>query len=109
MNLLKLFCWCLTALPALAIAQPASRPDPADPKVSVPPVIYVSPLKQYQPLGDEQINSWKAANDLVEKIGGWQTYAKEAQDAEAPGQPGQAAAPAANPPTQDGHSGHKVK
>ena len=72
-------CFAALALPALAIAQQKARPDPADPKVSVAPVIYVSPLKQYQPLGDEQVTSWKAANDLVEKIGGWQVYAREAQ------------------------------
>jgi hypothetical protein len=111
MNLSKISCWCIAAFafPALAIAQQTARPDPADPRVSVPPVIYVSPLKQYQPLGDEQVTSWKAANELVEKIGGWKTYAKEAQATESPGQPIQPSAPQAKPPIQDGHSGHHVK
>ena len=111
MNLLKIFCLFIAAmaLPAPAVAQKKARPDPADSKVSVPPVIYVSPLKQYQPLGDENVTSWKAANDLVGKIGGWKTYAKEAQATESPGQPIQPSAPQAKPPIQDGHSGHHVK
>ena len=101
------------ALPALAFAQQKARPDPADSNVSVPPVIYVSPLKQYQPLGDEPVTSWKAANDLVEKIGGWQVYAKEAQEpapgAGQPARPVQPPAPQTKPPTQGGHSGHSMK
>jgi len=115
MKRLQIICWYLAAmaLPAPACAQQQARPDPADPKVSVPPVIYVSPLKQYQPLGDEPVTSWKAANDLVEKIGGWQVYAKEAQEpapaAGQPARPAQPPAPQMNPPTQGGHSGHPMK
>lgn len=115
MNSLKVSALCLAALalPALAIAQQKARPDPADPKVSVPPVIYVSPIKQYQPLGDEQVTAWKAANDLVEKIGGWQVYAREAQApapaADQSARPVQPSAPPAKPPTQSGHSGHQMK
>lgn len=115
MNLSKISCWCIAAFafPALAIAQQTARPDPADPRVSVPPVIYVSPLKQYQPLGDEQVTSWKAANELVEKIGGWQVYAKEAQApapaADQSARPDQPPAPKTKPSTQGGHSGHQMK
>ena len=115
MKSLKVSVWCLAALalPALAIAQQKARPDPADPKASVPPVIYVSPLKQYQPLGDEQVTAWKAANDLVEKIGGWKVYANEAQGpapaADQSARPVQPPAPQAKPPNQGGHSGHPMK
>ena len=111
MKLFKIFCWYLAAmaLPALAMAQQKARPDPADPAASVPPAIYVSPMKQYRPLSDEPVTSWKAANELVEKIGGWQTYAKEAQGAESPGQPIQPSAQQAKPPTQDSHSDHQLK
>ena len=115
MKSLKIFCLYVAAmaLAAPAFAQQTTRPDPADPKVSVPPVIYVSPLKQYQPLGDEPVTSWKAANELVEKIGGWQVYAKEAQ-APAPAadqsvRPVQPPVPQVKPPTQGGHSGHPMK
>jgi len=115
MKRLRIICVYLAAmaLSASAFAQQKARPDPADPKVSVPPVIYVSPLKQYQLLGDEPVTSWKAANDRVESIGGWRVYAKEAQEpAPAAGQPArpvQPPAPQMNPPTQGGHSGHPMK
>ena len=106
-------CFAALALPALAIAQQKARPDPADPTASVPPVIYVSPFKQYQPLGDEQVTAWKAANDLVEKIGGWRVYAREAQEpapaAGQPARPGQPPAPQTKPPAQGGHTGHHMK
>ena len=114
MKKLQTICWtvALTALPALAVAQQTARPDPADPRVSVPPVVYVSPLMQYQPLGDEQVTSWKAANDLVEKIGGWRVYTKEAQEptsaTEQAGRPSGQPAPQTNPPAQGGHSGHQM-
>ncbi len=115
MRSLKIFCLYVAAmaLAAPALAQQTARPDPADPKVSVPPVIYVSPLKQYQPLGDEQVTSWKAANELVEKIGGWQVYAKEAQApapaADQSAKPVQPSVPQIKPTTQGGHSGHQMK
>ena len=115
MNSLKISCWYLAAwaFPVLAIAQQTARPDPADPKASVPAVIYVSPLKQYQPLGDEQVTSWKAANELVEKIGGWQVYAKEAQApapaADQSARPDRPPAPPVKPATQGGHAGHQMK
>ena len=114
MKQLQIICCYLAAmaLSAPAFAQNKARPDPADPRVSVPPVIYVSPFKQYQPLGDEAVTSWKAANDLVGKIGGWQVYAKEAQEpAPAAGQPNprdQQPEPQAKPPAHSGHSGHKM-
>lgn len=120
MKKLQIICWtvALTALPALAMAQQKARPDPADSKVSVPPVIYVSPLKQYQPLGDEQVTSWKAANEVVEKAGGWKAYAKEAQQPDvgtkAPASPAQQplssatpSIPQPKPAAHDGHAGHK--
>ena len=115
MKNLRIICWtvAVTALPALAMAQQNTRPDPADPKLSVPLVIYVSPLKQYQPLGEEPVTSWKAANELVEKIGGWQVYAKEAQEPATvsgqPARPGQPPAPLTKPSAHDGHSGHQMK
>ena len=114
MKQLQIICCYLAAmaLHAPAFAQNKARPDPADPRVSVPPVIYVSPFKQYQPLGDEAVTSWKDANDLVEKIGGWRVYTKEAQEptsaTEQAGRPSGQPAPQTNPPAQGGHSGHKM-
>lgn len=42
-------------------------------------ISYTSPMVNYQPFVDGKVTSWKAANDQVGQIGGWRTYAKEAQ------------------------------
>ena len=104
-----------TLLATLAAqAQPAARaarPDPLDPKASVPALSYVSSFSQYRLLGDEKPVSWRDANDTVTRIGGWRVYAREAQQPNpAPAAP---AAPAAVPndkakPMPAGHGGHKM-
>jgi hypothetical protein len=101
------------ALPAATCAQQTARPDPADAAISGPPVIYVSPLQRFQPLGDGQVNAWKASNETVRTIGGWRVYAKEAQEtgsmADLPGQPSRQPAQQVQPPAHGGHSGHKMR
>ena len=65
-----------------AQAQPAAkaaRPDPLDPKASVPALSYESSFSQYRRMGDEKPVSWRDANDTVARIGGWRVYAREAQ------------------------------
>ena len=104
-----------TLLAALtAHAQPAAtaaRPDPLDPKASVPALSYVSSFSRYRLLGDEKPVSWRDANDNVTRIGGWRVYAREAQQPDpAPAVP---AAPAAIPndkakPMPAEHGGHKM-
>lgn len=107
---------CSSALTAQAqSAAPAARPDPLDPKASVPTLIYESPFSPYRRLGDEKPVSWREANDTVARIGGWRVYAREAQQPDA--------APAAKPPAKapeaampaemakpmpPGHGGHKT-
>ena len=114
----------LVALPCgtlTALAQPAAtaaRPDPLDPKASVPALRYESSLLQYRRLGEDQPVAWRDANDAVARIGGWRTYAREAQQPEvAPAAKPAAAAPAAKPkeaakpmpmPMPQGHGGHKM-
>ena len=129
----------LTTLTAQAQAQAqaqaaakAARPDPLDPKASVPALSYESSFSKYRPLGDEKPVSWRDANDTVTRIGGWRAYAREAQQpdpapAAMPGDvkpatnaPGAApatkpadAAPAPKPkdsaqPMPAGHGGHKM-
>lgn len=103
-------------------AQPAAkaaRPDPLDPKASVPALGYESSFAQYRRLGDEKPVSWRDANDTVTRIGGWRVYARESQqpDAAPPTTPAPAAKPAdtlpaAKPmlmpmPMPAGHGGHK--
>ena len=97
----------LMALPALAYAQQKTRPDPADPKAGVPPSVYVSPFKQYQPLGDEPVAPWKSTNEVVEKAGGWKAYAKEAQQPDVGTKPPVSPAQQPKPAGHDGHAGHQ--
>ena len=114
-------------LAALAVqAQPAAkaaRPDPLDPRASVPALSYASSLSEYRKLGDEKRVSWRDANDTVARIGGWRVYAREAQqpDPAPAAKPGDAApatkpadaSPAAKPngsakSMPAGHGGHKM-
>ena len=96
-----------------------AAPDPTDEKNTVPPVLYQSPFRDYRPLGEDKLIPWKAANDEVGRIGGWRTYAKEAQDAAASVNPAAPATPAKAPPSpakppvmeapakpKPGHEGH---
>ena len=99
-----------------AQAQPAAkaaRPDPLDPKASVPALSYESSFLRYRLLGDEKPLSWRDANDTVTRIGGWRAYAREAQQPD-PASAAPPAAPAA-PATKTnekampaGHGGHKM-
>ena len=118
------------AIPFMAIVTAAlslsgasiAAPDPTDEKNTVPPVLYLSPFRDYKPLGEDKAIPWKAANDEVGRIGGWRAYAKEAQDAAAsvkPATPVAPATPAKTPPSpakspvmeapakaKPGHEGH---
>ena len=100
-----------------AQAQPApkaARPDPLDPKASVPALRYESSFSQYRKLGDEKPVSWRDANDTVTRIGGWRVYAREAQQPDpAPAAKPADATAAAKPgdpakPMPAGHGGHKM-
>lgn len=106
-----------------AHAQPLARnkPDPLDPKATVPALTYQSSLSQYRMLGDEKPVSWREANDTVARIGGWRVYARQAQqpDAVSTAKPAATdsvaspAGPASSPvpnetPKPAGHGGHKT-
>lgn len=82
-----------TALPSAAesptpstapAAGSAARVDSRDPKAGVPPATYRSAFAGYRPNVEEKVGSWKDANDIVGRIGGWRVYAKEAREPEAP-------------------------
>ena len=88
----------LLATLTAAQAQPAAtaaRPDPLDPKASVPTLRYESSFAQYRRLSEEKPVSWRDANDTVTRIGGWRVYAREAQQPDPA--PSTAPAPAAKP------------
>ena len=87
------------------LAEPPRAPASA-PARALPAPSYGSALEGYRPFKDQPVTSWRAANELVGRIGGWQAYAREAQGsapaagASAPSSAGPAARPAS------GHSGH---
>ena len=113
--------------PVICIANPQ---DPLDPKAKVPALVYESSLARFRPYGEAKPIAWREANDTVNRIGGWRAYAREAQQADAPGeqvpltqapptqapqaQPPKAQPPKAQPPKEagkppaaPGHGGHK--
>lgn len=105
----------LRGLPALALLVAASitqaqgtparteRLDPLDAQARVPAASYRSPLAGYRPLGDDKRVSWRDANEAVSRIGGWRSYAREAQQ---PAAPAPAAAPASG--ATPAHGGHEM-
>ena len=111
----------LLATLTAAQAQPsaaAARPDPLDPKASVPTLRYESSVAQYRRLGEEKPVSWRDANDTVTRIGGWRVYAREAQQPDPAPTTAPESSPAAKPadtppaakpvPMPAGHGGHKM-
>ena len=62
------------ALPGILMA---AQPDPLDANAAVPAQDYRSPLQDYRAQADEPLQDWRAANDLVGRIGGWRTYSME--------------------------------
>lgn len=71
-----------------------TRPDPLNPAAAVPTAAHTSALARYRSAGDVKVGSWREANDMVARIGGWRVYAREAAQPEA----ARAPAPAASHP-----------
>jgi hypothetical protein len=80
------FAVALTTIAAAAGAQTAAPAAAADPQAASGTADpgYRSPFEAYQRFTQEQVGSWKAANDNVGRIGGWREYAKEARPSAAP-------------------------
>lgn len=102
---------CAAALAAAAQSPPstARKADPLDASASVPALAYESAFSRYRRTADDKAIPWRDANDTAARIGGWRTYAREAQ------QPEPAASTPAAPPSKpdsqampQGHSGHKM-
>ena len=77
----------LFALSALAggvaFAQGESeRKDAATPELPVPPVTYQSAFEGYRPYREQDVDSWRAVNDEVAKIGGHIGVLKAAKNPE---------------------------
>ena len=97
------------------------RPDPLDPKASIPPLVHGSAFLQYRRLADVPVGSWRDANDTVTRIGGWRVYARDAAQPASPAgsmPAGSASAPDMKPAepahavpmpgAKDPHAGHKM-
>jgi hypothetical protein len=71
---------------------------------------YRSPFEGYRGFTEQPVVSWREANELVGRIGGWQAYAREGQAPvkAAPETRAPAAPAAASAPPPGGHSGHKM-
>lgn len=75
------------------ISQPAEAQSEQGPKAeagaavaeilppSTSPSAYKSAFAGYRRFSDEPLMPWRSANDTVRAIGGWQAYAREAQQA----------------------------
>lgn len=96
-----------TQAPAQGTAAPAKRPDPLDAQARVPVVVHSSALSSYRRLGDDRRIEWKEANETVNRIGGWRTYAREAQPGSVGSTPAGSATPAPASGTAPAHGDHK--
>lgn len=75
----------LCAGAAAAIAQPAAgrRADPLDASAVVPAATHESIVGRSRRAADAPPVPWRDANDTAARIGGWRSYAREAQLPEA--------------------------
>ena len=101
---------------SMAWGQAPARPaDPTDARTGGNPVRYESAFSGYRPYTDEKVVSWRATNDLVQKLGGWQAFARDkvpdippvTAPLEDPARKSAAPLPApAKKPDSGGHAGH---
>lgn len=111
---MKNFSIAVALTAALGVSTAAfAAPDPTDPRAGIPTLQYRSPFRDYRPLGEDKPLAWKAANDEVQRIGGWRAYAKESRETPATdvaptASPATPVKPMAEPPAkgQPGHAGH---
>ncbi|MEP7207032.1 MAG: hypothetical protein ABI920_08835 [Casimicrobiaceae bacterium] len=59
---------------------------------------YTSAFDGYRGFADQPVESWRAANDLVGRIGGWQAYARETRPPAPSSGQAASAGPSATPP-----------
>jgi hypothetical protein len=82
---------------AQGTAQAPKRPDPLNADAPVPALVFRSSLANHRRLQDQAVGSWSQANETVNRIGGWRTYAREASRPDAATTPPASAAPSALP------------
>ncbi len=111
---------CIATLVAHAQTPPsAGRRDPLDARARVAPLVYRSSLMPTPAADADKPITWREANDTVTRIGGWRTYAREAQEpvpartvpspAASASAPDGTGKPMVEPmPMPPSHSGHKT-
>ena len=112
------FALAIASMAVVSVAQGQARPTPdssSGKQIDARAVAYESAFKGYRKLEDQPVTSWRDANDLVHRLGGWKAFAggKVPGDSESSSRPAQSpdkAQPAQPPPaTAGGHTGHKTK
>ena len=97
--------------PAAAPAAPAAPAAKATagslPTPTGSPLAFESTLSRYKPMTDQKLGSWREANDMVTRIGGWRSYLKESQTPDAASALPQAAP--VLPVAPNPHAGHGAK
>lgn len=88
----------LLVLPWSASMAQTPAAAPAISSAQAAPAPFRSALENYQPYTDEKITPWKAANEQVDRNGGWRAYAKEGRSPASPSSPASA--------QPDPHAGH---
>ena len=61
-----------------ALAQTTARPDPADPRLSVPAPTTESAFAGYRSYRDEPLADWRAVNEAVRGLGGHAGHIRDA-------------------------------
>jgi hypothetical protein len=97
------------AIAGAAVAQNAPQPDPKDPSATVPAFTYRSAFEGYQPFVDQEVQSWRKANDEVGTAAGHKGHGPgRATGQDAPARrPSAPAVPATSAPAPQDHGGHK--
>lgn len=70
----------LLGLPAALAQTPAARPDPADPRLSVPASTTESAFAGYRSFRDEPLADWRAVNDEMRALGGHAGHIRDAAE-----------------------------
>jgi hypothetical protein len=99
------------ALPAAAqspAAKPSSPPGPLNATASVPALRYQPVFADFKAQAEQPVGDWKQANDRTVQIGGWRSYARQAQEPQPASEATSApAGVSGSPPPTPAHRHHK--
>jgi len=78
-ELRRTLAWALLLGPLAAFAQTGARPDPTDPRLSVPAPAADSAVAGYRSFRDEPLTPWREVNDEVRRLGGHAGHVRDAE------------------------------